>query len=59
MQQIIPNPPPRFQQWNTYPASLTRLPICGLVLLVSLPAALLTAIIMGFVHMIRLVTRSF
>ncbi len=39
--------------------ALTRLPICGLVLLVSVPAALLTALIMGFVYVIRFVAKGF
>lgn len=59
MQQIISNPPSRLQQREINPVLPNRLPLVGLVLLVSIPAAILTAIIMGFVNAIRFVTRFF
>ncbi|MCY7329761.1 MAG: hypothetical protein LH618_14505 [Saprospiraceae bacterium] len=59
MQHIISIIPPRFQERDAYPTLMTRLPICGLVLLVSIPAALLTVLIMGFVQTIRFFTKSF
>ncbi len=50
---------PRFHERDSKPASLTKLPICGLILLVSIPAALLTVMIMGFVHTIRFITKVY
>ena len=59
MREIIFNPPARFHRRDASPSVLTQIPMCGLVLVVSIPAALLTAVIMGGIYAVRFVTKVF
>lgn len=59
MPKIVSISLPRFHERDAQRNIVTKLPLCALVLLVSIPAALLTVVIMGCVHAVRFVAKLF
>ena len=59
MPEIVLSSPARFQMRDMQASLPTALPISILVLVVSIPAALLTVLVMGCVYAFRFVAKIF
>ncbi len=59
MPEIILSSPARFQMRDVQALLPTALPISLLVLIVSIPAALLTVLVMGCVYAFRFIAKVF